>query len=398
MNNRLDNKYINFIVPWYAADIGGGAETLCREFCQRLSSQKFKIRVLTTSCHSFQDNWNKNNLPEGKSYINGVEVIRFKVRPGNHKVFNDLNHKIILKFPLSKNEEEQFFKESINSDNLLEFIKNNCRDEILIFLPYLYGIIYYGIHIYPDNSILLPCLHDEGYAYLKRMKNIFNLPIGLIFNADDEMHLAKKLYGLGNKKYSVIGMGVEQKYKGNPKRFREQYNLNCPFLLYAGRKDNTKNVPFLIKLFNKYTDNSKEKIKLVLIGPDKIDIDSKYKNSIIDLGFVEPSIKADAYSAALALCQPSVNESFSITIMESWLESVPVIVNSYCNVTRSHCEKSNGGLYFKDYPEFKEITDLFIQNENIRKRLGINGKKYVEENYSWDVILHKFLNFLSEIF
>lgn len=387
-------KNITFVIPWYGADIGGGAETLCMEFAERLSKLKYPLRVLTTCCKSFQENWNNNSLQPGENEVNGVKVFRFKVRQGNHKIYNELNHRILLNYPISSEEEKQFFSESINSDSLLQFIKDNCSEDILIFIPYLYGLIYFGIQIYPKQSFFLPCLHKEGYANLKLLNPIFNSNAGIIFNSDEEMRFAKKIFGLEKTPTTVVGMGIEKKFKGNPERFRDKYNIHEPFILYVGRKDETKNVPFLVKMFSKYKEDENRNLKLVLVGSGEVSIENKIAEHVIDLGFIDEESKADGYAAAFVLSQPSVNESFSITIMESWLEGVPVIVNSLCDVTRSHCEKSNGGLFFKDYFEFREILNFLIDNPAARKTLGEQGRQYVLKNYTWENILSKFLCFV----
>lgn len=393
--NMDKNQRLTFVIPWYGTDIGGGAETLCREFCERLSKKGNDVRVLTTCCRSFQTNWNQNSYKEGAENINGVNVHRFKVRPGNHKIFNDLNAKILKNYPLSQSEEMAFFKESINSDNLLKFIKSDCADDILIFIPYLYGLTFNALKIYPDRSFLLPCLHKEGYAFLASMNEIFSQPKGLIFNSPEEKLFAQKLYSFDSNCAAVIGMGIEKKIIGDKTRFSKRFKIDMPYILYVGRKDETKNVPLLIRLFSGYIAETKTNIKLILAGHGDVEIPREMKGFITDAGFLDEETKADAYAGALATCQPSLNESFSITIMESWLQETPALVHSFCDVTRGHCERSNGGLFFKDYYEFKECMDFFLHHPEIRNKMGINGGRYVEKNYTWDMILMRFLNFIT---
>ena len=106
--------------------------------------------------------------------------------------------------------------------------------------------------------------------------------------------------------------------------------MKTDFILYAGRKEAGKNVPLLIDFFARYKKHRKNELKLVLIGSGTIEIPSENRSDIIDLGFVPLQDKYDAYAAATFLCQPSLNESFSIVIMESWLCKSPVLVHAKC--------------------------------------------------------------------
>jgi glycosyltransferase involved in cell wall biosynthesis len=90
-----------------------------------------------------------------------------------------------------------------------------------------------------------------------------------------------------------------------------------------------------------------------------------------------------------------VNESFSIIIMEAWLCKSPVIVHSDCEVTKGHCIRSNGGLYFNNYYEFEAIIDLLINDKKISEKMGYNGRKYVVETYNWDTVIKRFFNALN---
>ena len=41
--------------------------------------------------------------------------------------------------------------------------------------------------------------------------------------------------------------------------------------------------------------------------------------------------------------------------------------------------------------EFRTALSLLLGSERLRRRLGENGRRFYEENYSWDVIEGKYL-------
>jgi glycosyltransferase involved in cell wall biosynthesis len=135
--------------------------------------------------------------------------------------------------------------------------------------------------------------------------------------------------------------------------------------------------------------------RLVFIGGGEVVIPKQYCSQIVELGFLPLHDKYDAYSAAITLCVPSLVESFSIVTMESWLAGRPVIVNAQCPVTKQFCLESNGGLYFADYQEFREILMLLVNEPNLCAALGANGREYVLANFQPNVVANRYISALE---
>lgn len=383
-----------FVTPWYG-NIPGGAESECRRTVENLQKHGVEVEVLTTCVKEFLSDWSTNFYKEGIYSLNGVSIRRFPVRKRDTTRFDKINYKLMRGLKISLEEEKTFVREMVNSPSLYSYIAEHCEDyDYFLFIPYMFGTTYYGSCIHPEKSVLIPCLHDESYAYLNIYKNMFENAKGIIFHASPEKLLANQLYNLNNRQ-TILGEGIDMDFAYNPEQFREKYGIKTDFILYAGRKEAGKNVPLLIDFFCRYKKNKKSELKLVLIGSGTIKIPSENKNDIIDLGFVPLQDKYNAYSAATFLCQPSLNESFSIVIMESWLCKSPVLVHGGCAVTKDHCIKCNGGLYFNDYYEFEGCLDFYLENPTTRKIMAENGMSYVIENFSWDKIVEKYLEFLG---
>jgi glycosyltransferase involved in cell wall biosynthesis len=185
---------------------------------------------------------------------------------------------------------------------------------------------------------------------------------------------------------------------GDAARFRKKYRLAEPFLLYAGRKAAEKNVPLLIEYFARYRFTHRDRpLKLVLVGSGRIRIPERLREDVVDLGFVPPQDKFDAYAASLALCQPSQLESFSIVMMEAWLCGTPALVHGRCAVTRDHCLASNGGLFFDEYFEFVEAVDLLSGDAALCRRLADSGRAYVLAHFTWDRVTANYLRVLEQL-
>jgi glycosyltransferase involved in cell wall biosynthesis len=245
---------------------------------------------------------------------------------------------------------------------LFAYIAAQNEDTLFLFIPYLFASTILGAQIWPDRSLIIPCLHDEGYANLSVLQQVMTQVRGLIFLAEAEESLANRLFPPAAKQFrTVIGAGVQTNWQGDGRRFREKYGLiDTPFMLYVGRRQAGKNTPLLTQYWLEYLQKSGRQAKLVLIGPGNMPLPAAATDAILDLGFVTTQDKYDAYAAADIFCMPSRHESFSFVIMESWLAGTPILVHRQCAVTKEHCQKANGGLYFKNYLEFAAMTDFLL--------------------------------------
>ena len=391
-------KKIGFVIPWFAEKIPGGAEMELRGLTEHLHKANIEVEILTTCVKEFSADWNVDYYKVGTEIINGILVRRFKVKKRNADAFHKINAKLMNSEKVSLEEEDVFLREMVNSVDLYEYMYKYKDDySLFVFIPYMFGTTYYGCQVCPEKSVLIPCLHNESYAYMQRFKEVYSKIGGMIFHAKPEEDLAKHILNIKNVKVSTLGEGVNTILSYNANRFIDKYKITEPFILYAGRKDKGKNVDTLIKYFIEYKTRYSNGLKLVLIGGGNLELSEHIKNDIYDLGFLPLQDKYDAYSAATVLCQPSKNESFSLVIMESWLCGRPVLVNGECEVTKHFTTISNGGLYFNNYFEFQECINYFVNNYKVAKGMGENGCGFVESNFSWDVIVERYLEFFKGV-
>jgi glycosyltransferase involved in cell wall biosynthesis len=333
-----------------------------------------------------------------------ITVRRFLADKRKQRKFDRVNYKLMQGQRISHKDEKTFFKEIVNSKELYKYIKNNGDEyDMFLFIPYMFGTTYYGSQIHPEKSIVIPCMHDESYAYMTEIKKMCESVKGLIYLSKPEKNFTENILKVSNTNSQVLGLGVDELQQVQNTKLsdisdkieKEQY------ILYAGRKDEGKNIYLLLDYFQKYKeDNKNEPLKLVLIGGGKLkdkSIKEEHTQDVVNLGFVSLEEKSLLMENSLILCQPSVHESFSIVIMESWLGKRPVLVHEDCEVTKNFCIESNGGLYFNNYEVFSEMINYALNNLDILSMMGKNGKKYVQENLMWDIVTNKYIRFIEEI-
>lgn len=397
-------KPLAIVIPWFGKDLKGGAEQQAWQVATRLARRGHQVEVLTSCGRAFQENWAINHYRAGVSQQDGIKIRRFKVDRTNHDDFNRVNGLMLslsastLKpevNPVSIDDANIFCSENIKSTQLLKFLKNKYQHyQAFIFIPYLYGPIINGLPIVAERAFLQPCLHNEVYAYLPQVTNIFHLAKGLLFNSEGEEQLARHLYGPGIiSKSVVVGEGVEVGQHYDP-ALTHVGNLSVKkerFILYLGRRDTTKNTDCLVKaytIFKQQQPNSN--LILVLAGLG----DKSFNGSVpglVDLGLVEESEKEALLANCLALFQPSRNESYSRVIMEAWFYGRPVAAHRDCLATATAVESAKGGWLAATEVEWAELFAKIDQLPEAQlTKYGISGQAYAEENAEWDRVIERY--------
>ena len=280
-------KPVAFVIPWFGRDLKGGAEQQAWQVATRLAARGYKIEVLTTCCRSFLDDWAAEYYSPGLSYEAGVAVRRFPVNARDRQAFDHLNtcilnlHHSHLKAgvsPVPQKESTIFAKENINSSDMLDYLKSHRKNyHVFIFIPYLYGPSINGLPLVSQRAFLQPCLHDEVYAYLPEVENIFHKAKGILFISKGEAKLAWRLYGPGIiEKSTMVGGGVEvgENCTSDVERVGRLDIDHERFILLLGRRDAGKNTDLLVSSYllfrNQYPES---RLKLVLAGPGKVSFD-----------------------------------------------------------------------------------------------------------------------------
>jgi glycosyltransferase involved in cell wall biosynthesis len=389
---------IAFVTPWYGPHIPGGMESETRRTVAHLQAVGFQVEILSTCIRDFFSNWNSNYHHPGVTIEEGITVRRFAVEKTERRSFQWASWRLQQGQRLTRAEEEEFTSQMIQCPPLYDYIADHCHDTLYFFIPYLFSTTFIGARICPERSAIVPCLHDESYAYLDILKKVLPKSRSLILHSESELALVEKLFGPDEQQLRrVIGEGVDTDIEFDADRFRAKFNLPGPFMLVVGRRDQGKNTPLLLHYWRRFVQERELGLKLLLIGPGDVGIDEDLADHVIDLGYVTTQDKYDAYAAATVLCQPSIHESFSLVIMESWLAGTPVLVNGHCAVTTEHCRKSNGGLYFTTYPEFAATANYFFMEKGVGQKMGQNGCRYVLANYQWPAIIEKYKQLIGDM-
>lgn len=208
-------------------------------------------------------------------------------------------------------------------------------------------------------------------------------------NSPAERALALRLYDLPEDRVVVAGEGIDLGPRGDGAAFRTRRGLGGPLLLYVGRRDAGKNIPLLLSYLREYWARRGAAPTLLLAGRDPLDLPPALAEIVLDLGYIDAAEKHDAYAAADIYVHPSIHESFSIVLMEAWLQGTPALVHADCAVTAQAAQDSGGGLAFRTFGEFAVALDLLLANAGLRREIGARGRAYVLETCRWEEVARR---------
>jgi glycosyltransferase involved in cell wall biosynthesis len=402
------NEKVAIVIPWFGKDLKGGAEQQAWHLATRLAQKGMNIVVLTTCSREFLSDWSVNYYKSGSSMEGPLEITRFPVKKRDRSLFDRINAKLLsLKknelvpgiSPLNQAEELVYVNESINSPELMMHLENSYAEfDAFIFLPYLFPSTLKGITLVKGKSILMPCLHDECYAYLNTVADAFCYADKIFLNSEGERDLVEALFGAKLLlKSSVMGGGVEIDARAL-QDYSKRRIVEGEYILYLGRRDTAKNTHLIVRAFDKFIAMNGSKMKLVLAGPGSLPVNPVSKQ-IIDMGLVSDEIKINLLKYCRVLVNPSENESFSRVIYEAWFTQKPVIIHRRCRSTYRALEASDFAGWSADSEEsFSNIIrEVETASAATLGDMGRKGHNYAMRVAQWDSIMDAYCEEITKL-
>lgn len=383
------------VVQRYGLEVNGGAEQHARWLAERLAATA-DVTVLTT-CALDYTTW-ADHYPPGETELNGVRVWRFPVdAPRDWKRAQRQTRRVTIHAHTPFDEVQWIHDQGPFATPLFTALRRAYdTTDAFIFFTFHYATTYFGLPIVSDKAFLVPTAHDDPFIHMALFRPTFHLPRGIFYNTEPERQLVQRVTRNGHVANVLAGVGVDEPRDVSAERFRRQYGLDGPFLLYGGRVDESKNVPELLDYFFQYRhDYPEPPLKLALMGKAHMPLPAH--PDLVPLGFLSDEEKYDAIAAAALVVLPSLYESLSMITLEAWATGTPMLVNEQCEVVKYLCKQSNGGLYYRTRDEFAASLRLLLGSDALRRQLGQQGRRFVAQQYSTAVVLQRYTTLLDAV-
>jgi glycogen synthase len=217
----------------------------------------------------------------------------------------------------------------------------------------------------------------------------------------------QKHYGIEQSKIRIVPNGVDvEKFKPmeDATAVKRQFGLgNEPCVLFVGSLIPRKGLPFLVEAAKKIVkENAKTKFLIVGNGPLKDQLTDSLESANLSSNFkFFCNLKEDAlsavYNCADAFVLPSIQEGQGIVLLEAQASGKPVVAFDVGGVNEA-VQNGETGLIVKR-GSTSELADALLKllgNSALRERMGANGRRFVTENFTWDICAQRMLTVYHE--
>ncbi len=199
-----------------------------------------------------------------------------------------------------------------------------------------------------------------------------------------------------SEKISVVQLAVDAKFSREAgseevKGVMKKFSIPGDYILHIGTLEPRKNLNFLLDVFAKALENTKNKnLNLVITGKkgwyyedlfEKVN-DLKLNDKVFFTGYIDESDKPALYKGARIFAFPSLYEGFGLPPLEAMASGVPVISSNTSSMPEVIGE---AGILLspKDKTKWVNAITLVNSDETVRKSMKERNKEQVKK-FSWE--------------
>ena len=218
----------------------------------------------------------------------------------------------------------------------------------------------------------------------------------------------QKYYAVDEAKVRIVPNGVDpEKFKPfeDQAEVKRQFGLgNEPCVLFVGSLIPRKGLPFLVEAAKKIVKEYNEtKFIIVGEGPLRNQLLRKLEAANLSdnftfLGNVKENMLPAVYNCADVFALSSIQEGQGIVLLEAQASAKPVVAFDVGGVNEALLNGETGLLVKRGSTD--KLADAIIKllsDKALREKMGANGRKFVAENFTWDICAQKMLNVYNEV-
>ncbi len=386
---------VGFVVPRYGERVTGGAEVAAKLLAEHLVAiAGYECEVFTTAALDAAT-W-RDELDVGTTVEHGVTVHRFASAAGRGTDFAPWDARVLNDPGALTVDEARTWMEQLGPvcpDAVDAAVASAC--DIVTLAPYMYHPTVTAAARLGHRAVLHPATHDEPAIHLPIYEPVFTEVGGIAWWTEVERRVAARIFPASvTRPQVVLGIGIDPIPAVAPTPAMAAID-GRPFVVCVGRVLGAKGSLALARGFAAYKDRCPSPLALVFAGAPHDALPAH--RDIVALGIVDDATKHALLHAALALVSPSPNESLALVVLEAWSAGTPVLVNGACAVTRDHCVRSGGGLWFDDYATFEGALRRITGDGALADRLGRAGHAYVRHEYAWPGVIDRYTGLLDRV-
>ena len=221
-------------------------------------------------------------------------------------------------------------------------------------------------------------------------------------------HEVEQLFGVPGRRIEVVYNAIDERFlrghatEADRQFLAERYQVNYPFLLYAGRISPHKNVVRIIEAFSALKaelekEGKYSSLKLIIIGdevskhPDlrRTVIRGGVQNDVRFLGFLPIEVLRVFYDAAKIFVFPSLYEGFGLPPLEAMAHGTPVVTSNMSSLPEV---VGNAAVLVNPENVFEIMRALHrvLMDQPLREKLKQRSYEQAKK-FSWDISARQIL-------
>ena len=215
-----------------------------------------------------------------------------------------------------------------------------------------------------------------------------------------------QFYGVDRAKIRIVPNGVDtQRFKPSKgcEKIKRQIGIDSKLcVLFVGRLIPRKGLLYLVEAAKQIVKEFSQTTFLIVgDGPLKNHLISylkkmKLSGNFVFLGDVSESALPALYNCADVFVLPSIQEGQGIALLEAQATAKPIVAFDVGGVREAVLDKETGLIMKPDSGKLADAIMKLLANWSLREKMGIKGREFVVDNFSWDVCAHKMLQVYRE--
>ena len=357
------------------------------ELIMRLREQGVDVAVFTSSYKGL-----------GKHTIDGVEIHRFRYCL---KKYERLTHEETAVDRITRGSFNillTFLYIFFGSLAIIRLTRQQKLDIIHIHWPFphvIFGIL--GKRF--GRARLFSSFYGVEIRWLKKKFPLLLKPFSILINKSDRVtaistHTAEELSGVVRMPIQIIPFSAAMSARHGEAIDKKQ-------IIFVGRLVERKGVKYLIEAFNHVARFIEHRLIIVGYGPERSHLEEMVTRLGIDhrvefTGKISDARLRQYYKTCSFLVLPAVydkkgdTEGLGVVLLEAMSYAKPVIASGVGGITDIVIDGENGFLVPPaDSHALAQAIKKMAQDRNLRRVLGTEARKTVDERFNWDRIVKK---------
>jgi glycosyltransferase involved in cell wall biosynthesis len=188
-------------------------------------------------------------------------------------------------------------------------------------------------------------------------------------------------------------------------RSRYPYLKGKKVILFLGRIHSIKGLDILVKAYATLRKD-RNNVHLLIVGNDE----GGYQKKVLDLikkeqiqgevtftGMLTGKEKLEAYVGSDMFVLASYSENFGLSVIEAMACNLPVLISDKVGIHEDIARARAGIVINTDPKQLAKVMLHLLDNTDICKEMGNNGRRLVQEEFTWDKVADHMIAAFNQI-